>query len=714
MVQRLKTTLLTLALTLLGVHSAAAQDLSNTTCGKVANSGRIVVRGALQSVTGASIENKEGTLICGGNTEIRQAEILGHVEYVEDSTKTQLVPQIRHSIVRFSGRSPKLLDTSYNGNLFVSVDTMISHAEVNLLIHPRYPMISWGRISHDGTVNTNGPDASIILQGNTAQNIDGLGSYKTLELDNRAGAYVINRGGFAIQNNLYLHRGVFHNNDSNNLLMLTNSLITRSDESSIESHPNLNKRYSVRYVGTNEIISGNEIPLDSLALKSMTVHNNNGLTMSRNIMVNDSLVVGRDSTTIVVRTDQDTVRHTLTFSRRDNDPLYPSPRSEVIGTLRRTNLRSAGTYMVFNNRYTGFLFNQDQDMNGASWMSLDSRPHTYPVQGNGTQKVERKLIVEAHDANDSTISKGMRYRFHYAWVNDPSQTALNESNSLDIKQVILQRWDDKRWANYKSSRTPASTTPENWAYSFADSVAHTGFFAIGMPSPVPPMLASRVLMEGPYRNGSMQADLLKHNLIPSTPPDIFPYNLDPLRAQDSMAVIPKNVIDWVVVELRESLSSKASYVKTGFLLTDGSIINPDGKGLISFPDTLSKRQYYVVVHHRSHLSMMTSAPWLLVDEDAQTFSTLDFSDGSKVLGGFQALKPICFGDGEPTVFAMVAGDVNSDGVIDDRDRSDYDSIYQSRDREAYINQDTDMSGIVTTRDINKTWNNRTRRTNVPR
>ncbi len=713
MVKRLKTTYWIICFTLAALCTANAQDMSNTSCGKVNNGGRISVRGTLQSVLGASIENKDGYLICGGNTEIRQAEILGHVEYIEDSVKTQLVPQIRHAIVRFSGNSPKLLDTSYNGNLFVSMDTMISRAEVNLLIHPRYPLISWGRITHDGTVNENGPDASIILQGTNAQNIDGLGTYKTLELDNTAGVYVINKGGFGIQNNLYLHRGVFHNTDDNNLTMLNNSLITRSDESSIETHPALVRRYSLRYVGIKEIVSANEVPLDSGSLKSMTVHNNGGLTMSRDIIVNDSLVVGRDSTTIVIRTDLDTARHTLSFARSDNDPEYPSSRSEVIGNFRRSSLRTGGSFMVYNNRHTGFLFSRPEDMNGAVWMSLDSRPVTFPVQGNGTQKVERKFIVSARDANDSLILKGLRYRFAYAWVNNPS-LADNESNNLDVSQVILQRWDDKRWANYKSSIIPATQTADRWAFSTADSVGNTGFFAIGMPTPVPPMLASRVLMEGPYRNGSMAADLLKHNLIPSVPPNIFPYTLDDARTRDTIAVIPQDVVDWVVVELRKSISAKADFVKTGFLLRDGSIINPDGRGLISFPDTLSSRDYYVVVHHRNHLSMMTSQPWRLVDEDAQIFKTLDFTDGLNVLGGFSALKPICFGPGEPTVFAMVAGDVNGDGVIDDRDRSDYDSIYTNRDREAYINQDTDMSGIVTTRDINKTWNNRTRSTNVPR
>jgi hypothetical protein len=64
---------------------------------------------------------------------------------------------------------------------------------------------------------------------------------------------------------------------------------------------------------------------------------------------------------------------------------------------------------------------------------------------------------------------------------------------------------------------------------------------------------------------------------------------------------------------------------------------------------------------------------------------------------------------------MFAGDVNGDGVIDDNgDRNDLDSLYLSRTLEGYRNQDTDLSGMVTTRDFTFTWNNRTKKTLVPK
>ncbi|MCB0752560.1 MAG: hypothetical protein KDC52_13905, partial [Ignavibacteriae bacterium] len=69
------------------------------------------------------------------------------------------------------------------------------------------------------------------------------------------------------------------------------------------------------------------------------------------------------------------------------------------------------------------------------------------------------------------------------------------------------------------------------------------------------------------------------------------------------------IIDWVIVELRTSTdaASKVSS-RACFLKSDGSIVDLDGTSDVEFTNLDPNiDEYYVVVHHRNHLPVMSAA-----------------------------------------------------------------------------------------------------------
>jgi hypothetical protein len=245
-------------------------------------------------------------------------------------------------------------------------------------------------------------------------------------------------------------------------------------------------------------------------------------------------------------------------------------------------------------------------------------------------------------------------------------------------------------------------------------VSVLGAFAIGYPAPVQVCFDARVLLEGPYRNGVMVTDLVRRGLVPSTPPNIYPYNRDPNRSSIQVRAFDSSIVDWVLVELRpRNPSSQDRIYRTALLRADGAIVDVDGSSRLCFDPMVDTTTYYIAIHHRNHLAIMTAEPQRLVNDDEPTQALL-LTVPSVVFGGAAALKPIDYSPTTGVIFGMVAGDVNGDGSVDISDRADYDAIWNGCVQEGYLNHDTDMSGIVTTRDANKTWNNRGRTTNVPR
>ena len=207
------------------------------------------------------------------------------------------------------------------------------------------------------------------------------------------------------------------------------------------------------------------------------------------------------------------------------------------------------------------------------------------------------------------------------------------------------------------------------------------------------MLQTKIFLEGAYNLNTDQMNTTLHSNIPLT----SPYSED-ARTVDA---IPADVVDWILVQLRETETGNATASKSAFLHKDGRIVADDGiNGEIEL--NAPADNYYIVIKHRNHLAVMSKNPISLND----TSSTLyDFTTADSQFYGTGGAVQL-----ESGVWGMWSGDADGSGVVDAGDRN---STWNDRNKGGYEKSDVDLSGVVDAGDRNITWNNRNKRSAVP-
>ena len=223
----------------------------------------------------------------------------------------------------------------------------------------------------------------------------------------------------------------------------------------------------------------------------------------------------------------------------------------------------------------------------------------------------------------------------------------------------------------------------------------TAHFTV-MPTEV--KVSTKVFLEGPYSSGGMSTALNVGGNIPLAQP----YSGSPWNYSGSESVASgffashTDIVDWVLVELRTGTASETKVgTRAAFLKSNGTIVDVDGSSAVAFSG-IAAGNYYIVITHRNHLSVMSASAVSLTSGSATLY---DFTTGSSQLYGTGGAKQL-----ETGVWGLWSGDINQDKQITTTDYTDWYNSARAGDLGYHVT-DCNCDGQVTTEDYAVWYNN---------
>ena len=203
----------------------------------------------------------------------------------------------------------------------------------------------------------------------------------------------------------------------------------------------------------------------------------------------------------------------------------------------------------------------------------------------------------------------------------------------------------------------------------------------------------KAFLEGPFNGSGMNTDL-NPTIIPlSQPYNVSPWNYS---GTETVAAIPADVVDWVLVEFRDAADAESATSATmiqqqaAFILNNGSIITIDGSSDIALNQNIDQ-SLFVVVFHRNHLAIMSANP---LTETGGVY-TYDFTTPEGQANGTDAQKNLGSG-----LYGMYAGDSDANGTVESGDKIIWGT---QAGLKGYFSGDYNMNGQVTNQDKNEIW-----------
>jgi len=180
-------------------------------------------------------------------------------------------------------------------------------------------------------------------------------------------------------------------------------------------------------------------------------------------------------------------------------------------------------------------------------------------------------------------------------------------------------------------------------------------------APCPAELKAKVLLQGAFdgTTGYMRTNLKSVTPFPANQPyNVTPWNYPGTETYTGISAGSADVVDWVLVEIRDANTTTVIDRRAGILMKNGDIKETDlATGLIFTHVPINN--YYIAVQHRNHLAVMSGSRIAIPN-----LTTYDFSDTvTNNIYGKAKKAMIQLGGLGAGKYAMIAGDVNHDGMI---------------------------------------------------
>lgn len=275
---------------------------------------------------------------------------------------------------------------------------------------------------------------------------------------------------------------------------------------------------------------------------------------------------------------------------------------------------------------------------------------------------------------------------------------VSSESNYDYLRFYIDGAEQNRWSGTVAwgqitFPVTAGTHTLKWSYTKDGSVS-SGSDCAWLDNIELPVFARvitvnvKTYFEGPFNGTEMNANLALSPDFPlSHPFGGAPWNYP---GTASVTSVPNaNVVDWVLVELRQSAGGPETAIpgtmvakKPAFILKNGSVVGLDGTSPLLFTHNVTGN-LYAVVWHRNHIPIM-SGTGLPASGNVYTY---DFSTGSgQVYGGTIAFKQIATG-----IWGMFSGDANADRQVNTGDKMTWNS---QAGQLGYKSADLNLDGVV--------------------